>query len=84
MSKKLLTIALCLLASIGMAFAQTMKVSGTVTDAANGEPVVGAAVQLKGSTSTYSLTDVAGKYTISVPADAVLSVSCLGFNATEV
>ena len=84
MGKKLFTIALCLFISIGAAWAQTIRVSGTVTDVANGEPVVGAAVQLKGSASTYALTDVSGKYTLSVPADAILTVSSLGFNPTEV
>ena len=84
MGKKLFTIALCLFISIGAAWAQTIRVSGTVTDVANGEPVVGAAVQLKGSASTYALTDVSGKYTLSVPADAILTVSSLGFNPAEV
>ena len=84
MGKKLFTIALCLFISIGAAWAQTIRVSGTVTDVTNGEPVVGAAVQLKGSASTYALTDVSGKYTLSVPADAILTVSSLGFNPTEV
>ena len=41
MGKKLFTIALCLFISIGAAWAQTIRVSGTVTDVANGEPVVG-------------------------------------------
>ena len=83
MGKKLFTIALCLFISIGAALAQTIKVSGTVTDAANGEPVVGAAVQLKGSSSTYALTDDLGNYQLSVPSNGTLSVSCLGFLPTE-
>ena len=84
MGKKLFTIALCLFISIGAALAQTIKVSGTVTDAANGEPVVGAAVQLKGSTSTYALTDHQGGYTISVPSNGTLTVSSMGFLPVEV
>ena len=83
MSKKLFSLALCLLVSIGMAFAQTTKVSGTVLDN-SGEPVVNAAVQLKGSTSVYTMTDAVGEFSINVPADATLSVSCLGFVAKEV
>jgi len=84
MGKKLFTIALCLFISIGAALAQTIKVSGTVTDAANGEPVVGAAVQLKGSSSTYALTDHQGEYAISVPSNGTLTVSCMGFQPVEV
>ncbi len=83
MGKKLFSIALCLFISIGAAFAQTVKVSGTVTDAANGEPVVGAAVQLKGSASTYALTDDLGNYQLSVPSNGTLSVSCLGYLPVE-
>ena len=64
------------------AFAQT-KVSGTVSDP-SGEPVAGANVVLKGSTTVYTMTDNQGKFSISVPADGVLSVNCLGFVSTEV
>ena len=84
MSKKIFALALCLLVSIGIASAQTVKVSGTVKDSANGEPVTGAAVQLKGSTSTYALTDESGRYSLSVPSDGTLTVSCLGFIAADV
>lgn len=64
--------------------AQNVKVSGTVTDASNGDPVIGAAVQLKGSTSTYTLTDSFGAYSISVPSNATLTVSCMGYVMAEV
>ena len=48
MGKKLFTIALCLFISIGAVMAQTIKVSGTVTDA-NGLPIPGAAVMVEGT-----------------------------------
>lgn len=64
--------------------AQNVKVSGTVTDASNGDPVIGAAVQLKGSASTYTLTDSFGAYGISVPSNATLTVSCMGYVMAEV
>ena len=64
--------------------AQNVKVSGTVTDASNGDPVIGAAVQLKGSASTYTLTDSFGAYSISVPSNATLTVSCMGYVMAEV
>ena len=64
--------------------AQNVKVSGTVTDASNGDPVIGAAVQLKGSTSNYTLTDSFGAYSISVPSNATLTVSCMGYVMAEV
>ena len=83
MGKKLFSLALCLLVSIGAAFAQTSKVTGVVTDN-NGEPVVSAAVYLKGSTSVYAMTDAVGEFSINVPADGTLSVSCLGFVSMDV
>ena len=56
MSKKFFSLALCLFISIGAAFAQTRQVSGTVTDATTGDPVVGAAVQLKGENKELCFT----------------------------
>ena len=84
MSKKMSAILLCLFISIGVAIAQNRTVSGSVTDVTNGEPVAGAAVQLKGSASNYALTDDSGNYSISVPSNGTLSVSCLGYLPTEI
>ena len=81
---KLFIAALTLLASAAISFAQNVNVSGTVTDAKNGEPVVGAAVQLKGSTTKYSMTDIDGRYSLTVPSDGTLSVSLLGYKTQEV
>ena len=82
MSKKLFSLALGLLLTIGSAFAQTTSVSGTVVDE-NGDPIVSAAIQLKGST-VYTMTNSVGEFTISAPADGVLAISCLGFNSAEI
>lgn len=83
MSKKLFTIALCFLMSIGAALAQ-QAVSGSVKDADTGEPVVSAAIQLKGSTDVYTMTDETGSFIIEVPSDGVLVVSSLGYHTAEV
>lgn len=63
--------------------AQNITVKGTVKDANTGEPVMGAAVQLQGSTTVYTMTDALGAYSISVPAKGVLVVSCLGYLTVE-
>ena len=83
MSNKYFSLLLCLFFSIGTVFAQTRRVSGVVSDATTGEPIVGAAVQLKGNSTTYSLTDELGNYQITVPSDGVLTISCLGFRDVE-
>ena len=50
------------------AFAQNVIVSGTVTDASNGEPLPAASVVLKGSSRTGTVADVDGRYSITVPS----------------
>ncbi len=81
---KLFLTALAAFCTVAVASAQNVAVSGTVTDAATGEPVPGAAVQLKGSATSYALTDALGNYSIAVPADGTLEVSCLGYVLQEV
>lgn len=61
-------------------FAQGSKIliQGKVTDEA-GAPVIGAGVIADGTT-TGTVTDIDGNYSISVPAGTKLIFSCLGFN----
>ena len=66
------------------AYAQDITVSGTVTDASTGETIIGATVLLKGSSTTWVLTDEMGAYSLTVPADGVLEVSFLGYTTVEV
>ncbi|SKC63422.1 TonB-linked outer membrane protein, SusC/RagA family [Bacteroidales bacterium WCE2004] len=69
---------------IGMTLlAQNVQVSGVVSEP-SGDAVTGAAVQLKGSTTVYTMTDVLGNYRISVPSNGTLVVSCLGFKTVEI
>ena len=76
------TLVALLIATV--AFAQNVRVSGTITDAVTGEAVPGATIQLVGSATNYALSDALGNYSISVPKDGVLAVSCLGFVSIEV
>ena len=62
-------------------FAQKKAVSGKIVDSA-GQPVIGAAVQEKGTTNG-AVTDVDGKYTISVKDGATLVVSSIGYVTKE-
>ena len=65
------------------AFAQNVQVSGVVSEE-NGDVVSGVAVQLKGSTTVYAMTNDLGNYTISVPANGTLVFSCLGYQTAEI
>jgi len=69
---------------IGMqTFAQT-SITGTVTDA-NGEPVPGANVRVKGFSDLGTITDLNGSYSLSVPAEATALVfSFVGLKMQEV
>ena len=62
--------------------AQNITVTGTVTDL-NGDSVIGAAVQVQ-NTTNGTVTDVDGKYSISVPRNAVLEVSSMGYKTQTV
>ena len=63
-------------------YAQT-RISGVVTDATNGEPIMGAAVIVQGTTTGTS-TDLDGKFEFNGPADAMLEFSCIGYTTVLV
>ncbi|MDR1556833.1 MAG: SusC/RagA family TonB-linked outer membrane protein [Tannerellaceae bacterium] len=75
---------LCFLASIGIATAQTTRVRGIVTSAEDNEPVIGASVVVKG-TSTGTITAFDGSFSLDVPSGATTLVfSYIGMKAQEV
>ncbi|MBQ6227594.1 MAG: TonB-dependent receptor [Prevotella sp.] len=59
------------------AFAQS-KVTGTVFDESNGEPVIGATVKIKGS-GTGTVTDIDGNFSIDAATGQQLEVSYIGY-----
>ena len=62
--------------------AQIIKVSGQVVDE-NGEPLVGATVRVKNS-QEGTVTDLDGNFQLNVPANAILQVSYIGYQVSEV
>ena len=80
---KLFFTAAVMLAFSVAALAQNITVKGTVKDEA-GEPIVGANVILMGSNTVYALTDFSGAFTLSVPKNGSLDVSCLGYSTVVV
>ena len=82
MKKKiLLIISLCLVVFC-QAFAQNRTVTGTVTAKEDGLPIPGATVKVKG-TQAGTQTDQTGKYSLTVPENATLVFSFLGYISTE-
>lgn len=61
---------------------QGNQLTGSVKDA-NGEPIIGATIQIKGTT-TGAATDVDGNFTLVVGSGAVLEVSFVGYKKKEV
>ena len=83
MKKNILLLLMCLL-SVHLVFAQEMiTISGKVTDATSGQPLIGAGVAVMG-TSSGTQTDVNGNYTISAPADGTLIADYLGYERRQV
>ncbi|MEM9986056.1 MAG: TonB-dependent receptor plug domain-containing protein, partial [Bacteroidota bacterium] len=70
----------CLTLSVG--WAQTIQVTGTVTDA-NNDALQGAAVRIQGTTAGV-LTDENGQYSIQAASDAVLLVTYFGYANLEI
>ncbi|OWY19375.1 SusC/RagA family TonB-linked outer membrane protein [Sphingobacteriales bacterium UPWRP_1] len=66
--KKIFLLLLFVTVAAGQAFAQR-TITGTVTDATSGEPVVGVNVSAKGTT-VGTVTDLDGKYSLGVPKSA--------------
>ena len=62
--------------------AQSISVSGTVTEASSGLPSLGAAVMVKGTTVGV-VTDIDGKYTIQAQPKDVLIFQSFGFKTVE-
>lgn len=75
---------LLLLAVAFCNFAVAQTITGTVTDAESGEPLIGANVLVVG-TATGTVTDFDGTYSINLPADAKqLEFSYTGFAAQTI
>lgn len=72
------TISIALLLMLGSAAYAQITVNGTVIDAANDEPIIGASV-LEVGTTNGTITDFDGNFTLSVQVGAKLSISYMGY-----
>lgn len=77
---KMIAMLVALFTSV-MVYAQNKKYSGMVVDT-NGEPIIGASVVQKG-TSQGAVTDLDGRFTMSVTPGATLVFSYVGFVTHE-
>jgi len=84
MEKKLFMVLTAMLMWVGIVSAQTSKVTGVVTSAEDGLPVIGASVVVRGTT-LGTITDMDGKFEIAnVPSSAkTVMVSFVGMKTVE-
>jgi TonB-linked SusC/RagA family outer membrane protein len=83
MEKRLMTMLVGLFLLVGGVLAQT-KVTGTVVSQDDGQPVVGATVLVVG-TSTGTVTDANGKFSLTVPAGkSMLRITYIGMEPLDV
>ncbi|MBQ8273474.1 MAG: TonB-dependent receptor [Bacteroidaceae bacterium] len=80
MKKRLSLMLLCMVATIA-AWAQTV-ITGTVVSAADGEPLIGASVKVKGE-KTAAVTDMNGKFKINTQAGKTLVFSYIAMETME-
>ncbi len=68
----------CMGFALQVAAQTSMKISGVVTSASDGYPVIGANVTQKG-TSNGIITDIDGRFSLNVPAGSEIDVSYIGY-----
>ncbi len=84
MKKGLISMLVLLFVGLQSVFAQSREISGVVTSAEDGLTIPGVSVMVKGTTTGVS-TDLDGKYSLKVPADAkVLVFSFVGMETQEI
>ncbi|KOS05178.1 hypothetical protein AM493_03360 [Flavobacterium akiainvivens] len=76
MKSKLLAIAFMFISAL--CIAQNVEINGKVTEAASGDPLPGVSVVVKSST-TATVTDLDGNFSISVPVGSILEFSSIGY-----
>jgi TonB-linked SusC/RagA family outer membrane protein len=81
--KKMTYLLFCLFLGIGLVTAQTRQITGTVISVDDGEPIIGASVIVKGTT-TGTVTDIDGNFSLNVSTDArTLVISYVGMKMQE-
>lgn len=76
--RSLAAVLVCLFAGIGLLHAKPIIVSGTVTSASDGEPLIGASVRVINS-SVGTATDIDGNFSLEAEQGATLAFSYVGY-----
>ncbi|GLR17695.1 SusC/RagA family TonB-linked outer membrane protein [Portibacter lacus] len=66
-------------------FASAQTVTGVVTEASTGDPIIGASIVEKGASGNGTITDLDGKYSINLTTEnPVLTFSYVGFTTVDI
>ncbi|MFT6808226.1 MAG: TonB-linked SusC/RagA family outer membrane protein [Saprospiraceae bacterium] len=85
-SRKMLTSLLLVAGFIclsSQSFAQSRTIGGTLTDAGDGAPLIGATILVKGTTNG-TISDLDGSYSLSADGNATLVISYVGYLTQEI
>ncbi|GJM35232.1 MAG: SusC/RagA family TonB-linked outer membrane protein [Saprospiraceae bacterium] len=82
MNPKFILTILAFVALLAQGWAQEKTVTGTVTSADDGAPLIGVSILIK-STAVGTITDIDGRYQIKTTDDATLVFSYTGFQSQE-
>ena len=81
--RKLTLLIAAMVLCIGAVFGQGTTISGTVLDQQTNDPVIGAAVMVVGTT-TGTITDYDGKFSINCSLGAELQFTFMGYQSFKV
>lgn len=87
MGKKIIFLLLMLLSVTTLVYGQGKgQISGVVTSAEDGLPVIGATVSLKGNSSVGTITDIDGRFVLNnlPPGNKTLIISYVGLKTVEI
>ena len=85
MKNKKLLCSVCFLFTLMSALCgQNITVKGNVTSKTDGQPIIGASVIETISTTNGTITDFDGNFTLSVPINATLKISYIGYKPVTV
>lgn len=68
---------------MGLTLDAQVTITGTVTDKATLEPMIGATVMIEGNNSVDAVTDIDGRFTLAVPAGKEIIISYIGYKPLQ-
>ena len=79
MEKRLIIFLLCLAGALSASYAQKITLTGHVSDADDGNEMIGVTVRVVGAPDRATVTDINGDFAISVSPDEKLQFSYIGY-----